>query len=264
MSCRPIRRVVGKAIERPQAACEPQDRPSNQIKSNQIPPLQCPPPPPPGAFGPLLMGGGLRTKARRRPPCGCARTAAGRRRRPANGAFPGSDRRSSSVCPRPQALSSGRSAVTCRCVGRFAIHGPPAAGGECVGDRRQRLCPGVVEWGPRIAAFVSTGRSLSGTSTAVEGESLGVAGASTGLVAPSMAREPEQPKLGAAGVPGGRRGKAWPRQRHGTPTRAQAPANLQPMTGLQGGHVMRPRGLDCTHTLRLSLPHQSPPCASAS
>ena len=30
---RPICRVVGKAIERPQAACEPLDRPSNQIKS---------------------------------------------------------------------------------------------------------------------------------------------------------------------------------------------------------------------------------------
>ena len=31
---RPICRVVGTAIERPQAAYEPQDQPSNQIKSN--------------------------------------------------------------------------------------------------------------------------------------------------------------------------------------------------------------------------------------
>ena len=37
----PICRVVGTAIERPQAACEPQDRPSNQIKSNpNAPPLK--------------------------------------------------------------------------------------------------------------------------------------------------------------------------------------------------------------------------------
>ena len=39
---RPMCRVIGTAIERPGAACEPQDRPSNQIKSN----LRTPPPVP--------------------------------------------------------------------------------------------------------------------------------------------------------------------------------------------------------------------------
>ena len=45
---RPICRVVGKPSCAPQAACEPQDRPSNQIKSN--------PPPPPPPRGPSAKG----------------------------------------------------------------------------------------------------------------------------------------------------------------------------------------------------------------
>ena len=59
--------LSGQPSSAPQAACEPQDRPSNQIKSNQIPPPT--PPPPLGASGQQLGGGASwRLKPRSQPP----------------------------------------------------------------------------------------------------------------------------------------------------------------------------------------------------
>ena len=63
---RPICRVVGKPLCAPQTTYEPQDRPSNQIKSNQIPESLQSPPPPPGAFGPFLLGEGRWSRVQKR------------------------------------------------------------------------------------------------------------------------------------------------------------------------------------------------------